>query len=425
MAKPCAACKLCSWLAIMAVRRTLSATMQTILHVDMDAFFAAVEVMDHPEWAGKPVVVGSPPTRRGVVSTASYEARAFGIHSAMPSRTAGKLCPHAIFAPVRMSRYVDVSGRVMNILGSYTPLLEQVSVDEAFLDVAGVLRSGLSAEILAMDIRRRIRREVGLTASVGVAVNKYLAKLGSDLHKPDGLTVVPEGERFILEFLAPLAVGRIWGVGKVTEKLLRQAGYRTIGDLQQVPVSALTPVVGPALAEHIHGLAHGHDDRPVITESTAKSISAETTFDDDVTDPGVIRQELVGLVEQVGRRLRASGFVAVTCVIKIRLDDFQTMTRQVTLDHPVCSDSRLLGAAMGLLDRQRPSLPVRLVGFGVSGLSEAGASAPQLELFADPELEREARDERLDRVLDTLRDSIGEKAVTRASRLGPRGGHQD
>lgn len=392
--------------------------MQHILHLDMDAFFAAVEVMDHPKWAGKPLVVGSPPDKRGVVSTASYEARKFGIHSAMPSRTAYKLCPHAIFAPIRMKRYMDVSDRVMQVINSFTPIIEQVSVDEAFMDVGGVLRKWKSPELLARELKARISRDIGLTASVGVATNKFLAKLASDLQKPDGLTVVPEEPERIREFLAPLPVNRIWGVGKVTESSLHQAGFKRIADLQLVSAQTLVPIVGPALADHISKLARGIDEREVVTESETKSISAEHTFDEDEKEIGIVRQQLVVLVEQVGRRLRRSECSASTIFIKIRFEDFQTMSRQETVARPICSDRRLLDIAVSLFDRQKLAQPVRLIGVGVSGLIPQDEYQPQLELFVDPAQQKEIRDGRLDRVVDEIKEKLGASSIRRASSLG-------
>lgn len=390
--------------------------MQSILHLDMDAFFAAIEEMDHPAWVGQPLVVGSPPDKRGVVSTANYAARTFGIRSAMPSRTAYKLCPHAIFAPVRMSRYSDVSSKVMRILGSYTPLVEQVSVDEAFLDVSGILRTWKTPQAIARAIKEQIRRDIGLTSSVGVATNKFLAKLASDMQKPDGLTVVPTEPEDIVAFLAPLPVNRIWGVGSVTEAKLHQAGFRMIGDIQQVSSSVLAPMIGHALADHICRLARGIDDRPVITESAAKSISAENTFDEDISDRSLVRHVLVDLAEQVGRRLRQSGLVAGTVTIKIRFEDFQTMTRQETAPSPFCSDRRLLDMALALFDRQRIQQPVRLIGVGVGNLAESDAvMKPQLELFPDPTDLTEEKNARLDRAMDDIRTKLGKRAIQRAA----------
>jgi len=389
---------------------------QTVLHIDMDAFFAAIEEMDHPAWVGKPLVVGSPPDKRGVVSTANYEARKFGIRSAMPSRTAFKLCPHAIFAPVRMARYSDISSKVMRILGSYTPMIEQVSVDEAFIDVGGILRKWKSPEHIARAIKDQIRRDTGLTASVGIATNKFLAKLASDMQKPDGLTVVPSVPDEIIAFLAPLPVNRIWGVGSVTEAKLHQAGFRHIGDIQKVSSSVLASMIGHALADHICRLARGLDDRPVITESAAKSISAENTFDEDISDRSLVRHVLVDLAEQVGRRLRQSGMVAGTVTIKIRFEDFQTMTRQETAPRPFCSDRRLLDMALSLFDRQRIQQPVRLIGVGVGNLSESDETAnPQLALFPDPSDISEEKNARLDRAMDDIRTKLGKRAIQRAA----------
>jgi DNA polymerase-4 len=391
--------------------------MLSILHIDMDAFFAAIEVMDHPQWAGKPLVVGSPPTKRGVVSTASYEARKYGVHSAMPSRTAYSLCPHAIFAPVRMSRYLDVSEQVMHVLTSFTPMIEQVSVDEAFLDGTGVLRAWKSPQALAIALKQRLRKQVGLTASVGIATNKFLAKLASDMNKPDGLTLVPETPEAILEFLAPMPVNRIWGVGKVTEKNLHQAGFRRIADLQMVSIPTLVPIVGPALADHLWRLSRGLDDRVVATESVTKSISAENTFEEDVTDMTLVRRELVEMAEQVGRRLRTSGNQAMTVSIKLRFEDFQTVSRQETLERPVCSDRRLLDTAVRLLARQQITQPVRLIGFGVSGLVANPEPRDQLELFADDEDAKEKRDGRLDRATDLIKQTMGKDKIRRGSTL--------
>lgn len=394
--------------------------MQTIFHIDMDAFFAAIEVMDHPEWAGKPLVVGSPPDRRGVVSTASYEARKFGIHSAMPSRTAHRLCPQAIFAPVRMSRYLDVSGHVMEVLRSFSPELEQVSVDEAFIDVRGVMHRWKTPEALGRAIKETMRRQTGLAASVGAAANKYLAKLASDMQKPDGLTILPDDPSQIIRLLAPMPVSRIWGVGKVTERTLNQAGFRTIGDLQQVTAAVLVPVVGGALAEHIHALARGVDERKVTTESETKSISAEHTFDEDVSDPVLLRGQLLELVEQVGRRLRQSGHYAGTVQIKLRFDDFQTITRQETLPYPACSDRRLIETATALFQRQQIQQPVRLIGMGVSSLTDQPDRDAQLALFEDPSVVQDRKDARLDAALDTLRGVLRDGVIKRGSQLaGP------
>lgn len=388
----------------------------TVLHVDMDAFYAAVEVLDNPALQGQPVIVGSPPNRRGVVSTASYEARKFGVRSAMPSRTAGRLCPQGVFLPVRMARYAEVSRQVMAIIESFTPLYEQVSVDEAFLEVAGVLRKWKTGRAVAEALKLRIRREIGLSCSLGVAPNKFLAKLASDLQKPDGLTEVPTEPAAIARFLAPLPLNRIWGVGKVTEARLREFGLRTMGDLQRLGLAGLRPLVGESAARHMVELAHGRDERRVETEYVAKSISSETTFDEDCEDREVVRQTLVELVEEVGGRLREDGRLARTGHLKLRYEDFSTITRQHPLQPPTHSDHDLIQCAVTLLEREKDLRPVRLVGFGVSGFQDEAVTGPQqLDIFpADPGSLRRAS---LDRALDQLRTQFGRRAIQRASAL--------
>jgi DNA polymerase-4 len=385
-----------------------------ILHIDMDAFYAAIEILDRPELKGKPVVVGSPPDQRGVVSTASYEARKYGIHSAMPSRTAGKLCPHATFLPVRMERYMEMSDRVMTIIESFSPMIEQVSVDEAFVDVRGALRRWGDSVKLARALKDKIRSDLGLTASIGVAPNKFLAKLSSDMNKPDGLTIVPTDEKEIAEFLAPLPVTRIWGVGKVSAARLESFGVRTIGDLQKRSLAELESIAGDAMAEHVHSLAFGRDDRPVVTEYEAKSISAEHTYDVDCNDALTQRETLIELTEHVGGRLRRSRKTARVAQIKVRYDDFYTFTRQRALERATSSDRDLLNAALGLFDAQKIEKPVRLLGFGVAGFEETSAqSAPE---FLFPEMDdfpRRQKDARLDKTLDQLRETFGSDIIRR------------
>jgi len=394
----------------------MSAPVHGILHVDMDAFYAAVEVLDRPELRGLPLVVGAPPDRRGVVSTASYEARRFGVHSAMPSRTAYKLCPQAVFVPPRMERYEEVSKQVMDILHEFTPLVEQVSVDEAFLDVRGALHFWPDAVALARAMKERIQARVRLTASVGVAPNKYLAKVASDMHKPDGLTVVPLDPEGIRAFLAPLPVSKIWGVGKVTEQHLHQYGLRTIGQIQALTPVRLRTMLGPSLAEHVWQLAQGQDDREVVTEWEEKSISNELTFDEDCAAMDVVRQNLLELAENVGARLRQSGKLARTAQIKVRFADFRTITRQCSMRTATATDRVLLRHALELFEREKIGEPVRLIGFGVSNLApRTGTSdAAQEDLF--PELPADSvspRDEALDRAVDSLREAFGPDALRR------------
>ncbi|NOY82330.1 MAG: DNA polymerase IV [Kiritimatiellaeota bacterium] len=385
-----------------------------ILHVDMDAFYAAIEQHDRPDLLGKPVVVGAPPDRRGVVSTASYEARRFGVHSAMPSRTAGRLCPHAVFLPVRMERYREVSRRVMEILRSFTPVIEQVSIDEAFLDVRGSEGRWRSPIEMARRIKKRIRDRTGLTASVGVAPNKFLAKLAGDLQKPDGLTVAPVDPEAICRFLAPLPVTRLWGVGPALARRLAALGIRTVGQLQRCEVARLVRGLGPAAGLHLQRLARGEDSRNVVTAREEKSISNETTFPVDCGDPERVRQTLLELVEKVGRRLRSSGKLARTGQLKLRYADFRTLTRQTALgDAPTNSDRRLLQCAFELLDKTPLSEAVRLVGFGVHGLEdEDRGMQPSLFEAGDLSLPRQT-EARLDRAVDRLRERFGPDILRR------------
>ncbi len=392
--------------------------MRILLHLDMDAFFAAVEQHDHPDWRGKPVVVGAPPDKRGVVATASYEARQFGIHSAMPSRTAFRLCPQAIFAPPRMARYAEASDAVMSILNAFTPDVEPVSVDEAFLDLGGVLHFWPSPEALARALKKRIRDELGLTASVGIAPNKFLAKIGSDLNKPDGLTVTPVEPEAIVAFLAPLPVSRIFGVGEATALVLNRHGIRTIGQLQALPLAQLVTLFGELFARHLHDLARGVDERPLVMAWEEKSISNETTFEEDCGSPDILRQTLVELAEHVGRRLRRNGKRARTVQIKVRFPDFKTITRQASLPEPIDTDHELLRAGFDLYEKAAICGPLRLLGFGVSNLLLPEEAQPPRQglLFGDMPRERRQKDSRLDRAVDALRERFGDDILKRGIR---------
>lgn len=381
-----------------------------ILHADMDAFFAAVEQRDHPELRGRPVVVGSPPTERGVVAASSYEARRYGIHSAMPSREAGRRCPHAVFVPPNMARYAQVSRQIMAIFGRFTPLVEPVSVDEAFLDVTGAQRLFGDGAAIGARIRQAVLAETQLTVSVGVATNKFLAKLASDMHKPDGLTVVPAEPAAIRAFLAPLPVGRVWGVGKVSEQVLTRAGFHTIGDLQRATPAHLARLLGHDAAAHLHALAHGEDARTVEVTWDEKSISRENTFLNDVTDVALLERTLVDLVEDVGRRLRKAGKYAGLAKLKLRWKDFTTFTRQVPLVPTRCDDYSLRAAALELFAAQRLVAPVRLIGFGVGQLSLQ--SAGQLNLFEAAG--QPARVESVSRAVDAIRKKFGTDAILSA-----------
>ncbi len=387
---------------------------RTILHVDMDAFFAAIEQLDHPELRGKPVVVGSPPNRRGVVSTCSYEARKYGIHSAMPSRTAYGRCPHAIFVPVRGERYRQVSRQVMEVFHSFTPLVEQVSIDEAFLDVTSVLKRWADAVVLARELKTRIREKTGLTGSVGIAPNKFLAKLASDMDKPDGLTVTPFEPGAIREFLAPLPVARLWGVGRSTAAKLKTYGIQTVHHLQERPLDQLIRLLGENHGRHLHRLAFGLDDRPIETEQEEKSISHEETFVKDVVDGGVLRKTLIDLAERVGTRLRKLNRKCRTAFIKVRFEDFTTITRQRSRDTPTSAERTLVKMALDIWQGENVWRPVRLIGFGVSNLTDVDAPGEQPELFDDiGEAENDEAQERLDAAVDELRGKFGRDIIRR------------
>lgn len=382
--------------------------MRTILHLDMDAFFAAVEQRDNPALRGRPVVVGAAGDARGVVAAASYEARAFGIHSAMPSREAYRRCPEAVFVPPRQKHYAAVSQEVFAIFERYTPEIEPLSIDEAFLDVSGALRLFGSGAEIAAKIRADIRSEVGLTASAGVAPNKFLAKLASEVDKPDGMTVVPREPADIQSFLAPLTVGSIWGVGPVLEAKLRARGIKTIGDLQHIAADQLQEITGKHTADHLRKLACGIDTRPVETASREKSLSREHTYSKDVRDPAVLTRTLGQLVEVVGGRLRAAGYYAGTARIKIRWQGFQTITRQCTLDPPCCDDYHLREAANRLFRSEPLRHPVRLIGFGVQDLQTQ--TTQQLSLFDDSPHNHQRR-ERLSRAVDGVRARFGIESI--------------
>jgi len=374
---------------------------RALLHVDMDAFYASVELLDDPSLAGKPVVVGGSPTGRGVIAAASYEARRYGIRSAMPAARAVRLCPDAVFVRPRMARYGELSAQVMAILREYTPLVEQLSIDEAFLDVTGCQRLFGPAPAIGRTIKQRIADEVGLTASVGVAPNKFLAKLASDLEKPDGFVVITAaGAR---ERLAALPVGRLWGVGRVTAAALAGRGVETVADLLAVPPAQLHAWFGD-LAGHLRRLAIGEDDRPVVPVHEAKSVGNETTFAEDIADAAELQAVVDHLAEKVAWRLRRHGLRGRTVTLKARYPDFTTHTRSLTLAHPTQATVEVREAARELLARrlERRGRPLRLVGVTVSHLEPAGAG--QGELFADP---RDARERELDRVMDRVNDRFG------------------
>lgn len=380
-----------------------------ILHIDMDAFFASVEQRDRPELRGKPVVVGSPPDQRGVVCTCSYEARAFGIHSAMPSREAYRRCPEAIFLRPDMARYDDATRKVFEIFERFSPLIEPISCDEAFLDVTGAHALFGTGEAIAKQIRALIHQEVRLAASIGVSHNKFLAKLGSERAKPDGLFVVPKTREGIIRFLGGMKVGTLWGVGKVTGEALLNAGYQTVADIQKGDPKKLERLFGARFAEQLMALAFGEDSRAVETDSVEKSISREHTFLTDCSDPEQLRDVIRGLVDDVGQRVRRHGFYASTGRIRLRWSDFKTITRQAPFDVPVCDDFSFRAMAFKLFDAEQLIQPVRLIGFGVTGLTPHPRE--QLTFFDDSRAKR-AKREKLCHTVDALRTQLGDSAIS-------------
>jgi len=377
----------------------------------MDAFFAAVEQRDTPEWRDRPVIVGAPPDRRGVVSTCSYEARKFGVRSAMPSREAFRRCPQAVFVQPDIERYEKVSQQVFAILTRFAPLVEPVSIDEAFLDVSSTRRLFGCGQEIAAKLRSAIRAELQLTASVGIAHNKFLAKLASEHAKPDGLFVVPSERGALLAFLGALEVGALWGVGKVTGETLRQAGFNTVADIQQSDQSVLNRLLGENLATHLRALSLGEDSRPVEMKIEEKSVSKEHTFPHDCSDRAVVRETLKDLVDEAGRRLRLSGHYASVGRIKLRWADFKTITRQAPFNAPACDDFTLRELALRLFDIERLVKPVRLIGFGVSGLCAERQRQPSL--FETTPAENLERREKLCRTVDSINAKIGHCAVKR------------
>lgn len=388
------------------------------LHVDMDAFFSSIEQHDHPEFKGRPVVVGSPPDQRGVVSAASYEARKFGIHSAMPSRTAYQKCRHAVFLPVNMARYKEVSRHIMRIFESYTPFVQPLSIDEAFLDVTGAQRLFGSGPEIAEKIRRDIREQTGLTASVGVASNMFLAKIASDMNKPDGLTIVPSEQSAIEQFLAPLPIKRMWGVGAVTQKKLLSLGLTTIGELQQCDPARLERAIGTNASAAFTQLARGIDPRKIETKSIEKSISNEITFSEDLSERTEIESAYKQLIEKVAARLRKAGFYAGTLHLKIRWSDFSTITRQTRLTPPCNDDITLREIGMELLRNHLQNRAVRLIGFGAGKLQPSDQSnSAQLDLFELPDTRAHDKRKRLSQTTDNIKQKYGPDSLRRGSNL--------
>ncbi|WP_285117100.1 DNA polymerase IV [Leifsonia sp. fls2-241-R2A-40a] len=385
-----------------------------ILHVDMDAFFASVELLERPDARGKPAIVGHA-GGRGVVTSATYEARRYGVRSAMPMSQALRLCPNAIILPPHYERYTEYSAKVMDIFRDVTPLVEPLSIDEAFLDVTGARRLLGSPRRIAELIRSRVQAETGLTCSVGVAATKFMAKLASGRAKPDGLLVVPRSET--LAFLRPLPVGALWGVGASTQASLERMGLVTVADLADAPLHVLQKAVGDATGRKLHELAHGRDARSIVTESREKSIGHENTFGTDVGDLDTLRREFLRLSGMVGERLRKHAMVARTVSIKVRFADFRTITRSRTLAEPTNVGRRLFEEAwdvFGALDLDVRQTPLRLIGVRAEQLLDAGGDA--LALW-DPDEEWRETERTLDAVSARFgRGMIGPASLVRRSR---------
>jgi len=381
-----------------------------IIHLDMDAFYPSVELLDQPALKDKAVIVGGG-RKRGVVSSASYEARKYGVHSAQPMAEAMRLCPHGVFLPVRMSRYKEVSRKVFEIYQRFTPLLEPLSIDEAFLDVTGSVRLFGNAVEMAVKIKQAVRKEIGLTVSAGVAPSKFVAKIASDMEKPDGLTVVePHGVKV---FLSSLPVSRMWGVGKVTQAALKDFDVHTFGDLRRLPVGVLERRFG-AHGRQMHLLSMGIDDREVVPEHAVKSVGHEETFLEDLEALTDIQREVLSLAERVARRLRRVALSGKTVTLKVKYHDFTQITRSETLGQFTDDSMTIYGAARGLLEKtEAGKRPVRLLGVSLSQF-EPGRE-DQLSLFG-PKIDEKRR--MLNQTLDSLQDKHGEGSVRPGTLVG-------
>ena len=372
-----------------------------IMHVDMDAFYASVEILDNPELKGLPVIVGGR-SARGVVSTCSYEARKFGVHSAMPLFEARRLCPHGVYLPVRPHRYAEISGKIMAIFRETSPLVEQLSIDEAFLDLTGMERLG-GAETIARKVQDRIMDELKLSASVGLAPNKFLAKLASDMRKPHGFVKIAPEEAALL--LAPMPVSKIFGIGRSAEEKLKQFGIEKIGQLAAADITILRKVFG-INAEQVKLLARGLDDRPVVNEEEAKSIGKENTFDRDLTDFESCREEVLDLCGQVGWRLRREKLAGHTVTLKVKFADFHTITRSATSDRLIAWDEDIFALVEKLLQKINVKPGVRLLGVSVSNLF-CPEDEPTLGFEEDERMKKR------NQAIDALKGKFGENIIKR------------
>ncbi len=386
----------------------------TFLHLDLDAFFASVEQRDNPKLRGRPVIVGGT-AGRGVVAAASYEAREFGVRSAMPTIQAERLCPNGVFLPPRFDAYQRASRAVMKIMSSVTSLVEPLSLDEAFLDVAGAMRRFSDPHAIAEFMRSSIKSEVGLTASVGGATTKMLAKIASDLAKPDGVLIVKPGDE--LGVLHPLPVGRLWGVGPATKERLKRFGVETIGDLSKIPEATLVGALGLASGERLHALSWNRDERGVQPDQQTKSVSHEETFSEDKTDRKELQRELVRMTERVGARLRSAGLAGRTIQVKLKYHDFRQVTRSATLDHLTDLAGEIGPVARDLLEDLELAGGVRLLGVSVTGLSSEGEREEQLSFESGADLENRETRRALELAVDAVRERFGDDSVGPGSEI--------
>jgi nucleotidyltransferase/DNA polymerase involved in DNA repair len=378
----------------------------------MDAFYASIEQLDHPEYKGKPVIVGADPkagTGRGVVAACSYEARKFGVHSALPISRAWKLCPEGVYVRPRMKRYVEVSHQVMEVFRRYTDLVEPLSIDEAFLDITGSIALLGQPDAIARSIKHEISQATGLTASVGLAPNKFLAKIASDLKKPNAFVIVEA--KNIEEFLWDLPISRLWGVGPKTEARLHDLGFRTIGQIASAPRESLIRSLG-SLGEHLHQLSHGRDDRPVIPDGEPKSIGTETTFEEDTGDLELLLRTILELSDHVAERLRKDEYRARKVTLKLRYSNFSTHTKQHSLNKLIQTGEEIAAVARELFAHFPLNQKIRLIGVSAGDLHREGGDPQQLSLFTSSN-----EKEKLSHTVDEIRQKFGADSVRRGSQL--------
>lgn len=377
--------------------------------MDMDAFYASIEQLDNPRFLGKPVIVGGT-SKRGVVSTASYEARKFGVHSAMPLFEARRKCPHAVFLPVRMGRYREISDLVMSILEDFSPVVEQVSIDEAYVDLSGHSRRFPNPELAGIEIKKRVFSATSLTCSVGIAPNRFLAKIASDMEKPDGLTVI--GEEDVDAFIRSMPIRKVPGIGMVTSTTLESMGVVHLGDIRGIPVERLNRKIGK-FGKRLHGLSMGEDDSPINPHHSAKSISSETTLPADTSDGQLLKDSLFFDAEIVGERIRKKQLKGYTVTLKLRRSNFQRITRSITLREPTCATRVIYETGVRLLDNIRGTHKYRLIGIGISNFIDEDKQT-QLSLFGPFQDEVETSWENAERAVDKIRDRFGRNAIKRA-----------